>query len=213
MTKRSASSASKASKKADQQANDTRLNLTPFYAFVAAQRTRLGRDAAPHELMPAYKALDEKELRKINDAAIDAQRAYAAKLEKKLDDDPGALDSLEAAEDEELGLELPFARVRRIATMHSEAKSINKDAVFVVAKATEAFLAHRVIDANRVTNRTSRSTIFVKDIVQGLMENENAEKFQYFIDELQPPKPQEDKPKVKKRRYSRYEKPDFNAPP
>jgi len=147
-----------------------------------------------------WKALSEQERKEWEDKAAEEQKRYLQECIERASSDPSALaDSGESegeseggdgegadAGDDVLTLRVPQARVTRILRCNKDIGKISRDACFLVGKATEDFLEQCVADASRVTARSGRKTIMMRDIITSMREAKNPDALQIFLDEFQP---------------------------
>ena len=82
-------------------------------------------------------------------------KSDSAPIEEEIEDVPGK---------EPGDLCLPLARVRRLVKMDPEVKLIAGDAVFLITKATELFIAALAHDAHTTTKTQARGTLTYADL-------------------------------------------------
>ena len=76
---------------------------------------------------------------------------------------------------------MPMSRVTRVLRNNRDVGKIERGAIFLIAKATESFLERSVWDAARVTSRSNRKTIMLRDLITSMHEQANPESMQVFL--------------------------------
>jgi len=148
------------------------------------QEVEEGLGATQEDSLQHWQALSEQERKHWEDRAAEEQRRYLQDcVEAAVADlESGNGGDGEAGErEEDLALQLPMSRITRVLRNNRDIGKIERGAIFTIAKATESFLERCVWDAARVTSRSHRKTIALRDLITSMHEHTNPESVQVFL--------------------------------